>query len=153
MNDLEKLFPEDTAVRFSYAPTLRAALPMNRGDASKAVEALQVAASHALGSPPSSFLGLFGALHPVYMRGQAYLDLHEGKQAAEEFQKILNHRGVVPSDPIGALAHLQLGRAYALIGDKEKARTSYENLLELWKHADPDIPVLKEARSEQAKLK
>ena len=151
-NDLERRLPEDTAVRFSYVPTLRAALAVNRGDASRAVEALQVAASHELGSPPSSFLGLFGALYPVYMRGNAYLDLHQGKQAAGEFQKILDHRGVVQNDPIGALAYLQLGRAYALTGDKERARAGYGDFLALWKGADPDLPVLKEARAEYTKL-
>jgi DNA-binding winged helix-turn-helix (wHTH) protein/predicted Zn-dependent protease len=151
-NDLERRLPEDTAVRFSYVPTLRAALAMNRGDASRAVEALQVAASHELGSSPSSFLGLFGALYPVYMRGNAYLELHQGKRAAGEFQKILDHRGVVQSDPIGALAHLQLGRAYALTGDKERARAGHDDFLALWKDADPDVPVLKEARAEYTKL-
>jgi len=146
-NDLERRLPEDTAVRFSYVPTLRAALAVNRGDASRAVEALQVAASHELGSPPSSFLGLFGALYPVYMRGNAYLDLHQGKQAAGEFQKILDHRGVVQNDPIGALAYLQLGRAYALTGDKERARAGYGDFLALWKGADPDLPVQKHGRN------
>jgi eukaryotic-like serine/threonine-protein kinase len=152
-NDLEKRLPEDTAVRFSYVPTLRAALAVNRGDASKAVEALQVAASHELGVPPSSFFGLLGALYPVYMRGNAYLAAHQGKQAAEEFQKILDHRGVVLNDPIGVLAYLQLGRAYKLTGDKMKARAAYECFLALWKNADPGISILKQARMEYAKLR
>jgi DNA-binding winged helix-turn-helix (wHTH) protein/predicted Zn-dependent protease len=152
-NDLEKRLPEDTAVRFSYLPTLRAALALNHGDAAKAIDILQVTAPHESGSPPSAYIGLFGALYPVYMRGQAYLDMHQGKQAAEEFQKILDHRGVVLSDPIGALAHLQLARAYALTGDKQKARAAYDDFLNLWKDADPGIPVLEEARAEYEKLR
>ena len=126
---------------------------MNRGDASKAVEALQVAASHELGVPPSSFFGLLGALYPVYMRGNAYFAAHQGKQAAEEFQKILDHRGVVLNDPIGVLAYLQFGRAYKLTGDKMKARAAYEGFLALWKNADPGISILKQARMEYAKLR
>jgi eukaryotic-like serine/threonine-protein kinase len=152
-NDLEKRLPEDTAVRFSYVPTLRAALALCRDDPAKAIEDLQVTTPLELGSPPSSYLGLFGALYPVYFRGSALLAARQGKQAAEEFQKILDHRGVVLSDPIGALARLQLGRAYALSGDKEKARAAYDDFLTLWKHADPDIPILERARAEDAKLR
>jgi len=152
-NELEKRLPEDTAVRFSYLPALRAALALNRHAPSKAIEYLQVAASHELGSPPSSYLGLYGALYPVYMRGAAYLAAHQGEQATAEFQKVLDHRGVVLSDPIGALAHLQLGRAYALTGDKQKARAAYDDFLHLWKDADPSIPLPKEARAEEDKLR
>lgn len=90
---------------------------------------------------------------PVYIRGNAYLNAHQGKQAAEEFQKILDHRGVILSEPIGALAHLQLGRAYALTGDRERARAAQDDFLTLWKDADPGIPVLKEARAEYEKLR
>jgi hypothetical protein len=152
-NDLEKRLPEDTAVRFSYVPTLRAALALNRHEPARAIEALQVTAPHELGLPPSAYLGLFGSLYPVYIRGNAYLNAHQGKQAAEEFQKILDHRGVVLSDPIGVLAHLQLGRAYALTGDRERARAAQDDFLTLWKDADLGIPVLKEARAEYEKLR
>ena len=86
------------------------------------------------------------------MRGQAYLAAHQGAEAATEFQKILDHRGIVVSDPIGALAHLQLGRAYVLSGDPSKAKTAYQDFLTLWKDADADIPILKQARAEYAKL-
>jgi DNA-binding winged helix-turn-helix (wHTH) protein len=151
-NDLEKRLPEDTAVRFSYVPTLRATLALSRAEPAKAIEALLVTAPHELGSPPSTYHGLFGALYPVYMRGNAYLDVHQGKRAGAEFQKILDHRGVVLSDPIGALVHLQLGRAYTLTGDKDKARLAYHDFLALWKNADPGIPVLKQAQVEAAKL-
>ena len=151
-NDLERRFPEDTSVRFSYLPALRALLALNHGEPSKAIELLQIAAPYELGAPRSSFHGFFGALYPVYVRGEAYLAAHQGAEAAAEFQKILDHRGIVVSDPIGALAHLQLGRAFALSGDKTKAKTAYQDFLTLWKDADPDIPILKQAKAEYAKL-
>jgi eukaryotic-like serine/threonine-protein kinase len=151
-DDLEKRFPEDTSIRFSYLPALRARLALNHGDASKALELLQVAVPHELGVPPSSIHALFGALYPIYVRGEAYLAAHRGVEAAAEFQKILDRRGIVVSDPIGALAHLQLGRAYAMSGDRIKARTAYQSFLTLWKDADPGIPVLKQARTESAAL-
>jgi len=91
-------------------------------------------------------------LYPVYVRGEAYLASHQGNEAAAEFQKILDHRGVVLNDPIGALAHLQIGRALVLQGDTTKARAKYLDFLMLWKDADPDIPILKQAKVEYAKL-
>jgi hypothetical protein len=94
----------------------------------------------------------FGSLYPVYVRGEAYLADNKGAEAAVEFQKILNHRGIVISDPIGALAHLQLGRAYALAGGMAKAKSAYQDFLTVWKDADPDIPILKQAKVEYAKL-
>ena len=151
-NDLQKRFPEDTSIRFSYLPALGARLALNRGDVPKAFELLQSAAPDELGAAHSSLHGFFGALYPVYVRGEAYLASHQGAQAAEEFQKILDRRGVVVSDPIGALAHLQLGRALALAGDRMKAKAAYQDFLALWKDADPAIPILKEARAESAKL-
>ncbi len=151
-DDLERRFPEDTAVRFSYLPALRAVLALKHGEPAKAIELLQIAVPYELGAPPSSFFGFFGALYPVYVRGQGYLAAHQGAEAATEFQKILDHRGIVVSDPIGALAHLQLGRAYAVRGDTTKARAAYEDFLSLWKDADPDIPILKQAKAEYAKL-
>ena len=113
---------------------------------------LQIAAPYDLGAPRSSYHGIFGPLYPVYFRGQAFLAAHQGAQAAAEFQKILDHRGIVVSDPIGALARLQLGRAFVLLGDKAKAKTAYQDFLTLWKNADPDIPVLKQAKQEYARL-
>jgi DNA-binding winged helix-turn-helix (wHTH) protein/tetratricopeptide (TPR) repeat protein len=145
---LLKRFPEATIVQFSYLPVLRARIALNRGDASQAVDLLQVAVPYELGASRA----LFGALYPVYIRGEAHLAAHHGAQAAIEFQKILDHRGIVNSDPIGALAHLQLGRAFVLSGDKAKAKIAYEDFFKLWKDADPDIPILKQARAEYANL-
>ena len=104
------------------------------------------------GAPRSAIHAFFGAYYPVYARGLAYLAQRRGAAAATEFQKILDHRGIVINDPIGALAHLQLGRAFALSGDKTRAKTAYEDFLTLWKDADPDIPILVQAQQEYAKL-
>ncbi|HTT20348.1 MAG TPA: winged helix-turn-helix domain-containing protein [Candidatus Sulfotelmatobacter sp.] len=151
-DDLEKNFPEDTSVRFSYLPVLRATLALNRRQPSKAIEVLESAAPYELGTPRSNLQGFFGALYPVYLRGQAYLSAHQGAEAAAEFQKILDHRGVLVSDPVGALARLQLARSFALSGDMAKAKAAYQDFLTLWKDADPDIPALKQAKVEFAKL-
>ena len=97
----------------------------------------------------------FGALltgYPAYLRGQAYLKLRQGSAAAAEFQKIVDHPGAILYDPTGALAHLGLARAYALSGDTAKARIAYQDFFALWKNADPDLPILKEAKAEYAKL-
>ena len=152
-DNLEKQYPEDTAVQFSYLPALKALLALNRKDPSKAIELLQTATPHELGTPQSADFGYYGALYPVYVRGQAYLAANRGAEAAAEFQKIINHRGVVVTDPIGALAHLQLGRALVLTRDKAKAKVAYQDFLTLWKDADSDIPIFKEARAEYADLK
>ena len=105
-------------------------------------------------APGTAFFGfrMFGGLYPVYVRGQAYLSAGRGEEAAAEFQKVLDHRGIVLADPIGALAHLQLGRAYIVSGDKIKARNAYQDFFHLWKDADADIPVLRRASAEYAKL-
>jgi hypothetical protein len=147
-DDLERRFPEDTVVRFSYLPVLRARIALNRGDSARAIEILQAVTPYELGASR----GLFGALYPIYMRGEAHLAARQGLEAATEFQRILDHRGIVGSDPIGALAHLQLGRALALSGDTIKAKSAYQDFLTLWKDADPNIPILAQARSEYAKL-
>jgi eukaryotic-like serine/threonine-protein kinase len=101
--------------------------------------------------PSNSFYN-WPNLYPVYVRGEAFLAAHQGKEAAAEFQKILDHRGIVLNEPIGALAHLQLGRAYAMEGDTAKARIAYNDFLTLSRDADPDIPVLRQAKSEYAKM-
>src|ERR1022692_2658361 len=118
-DDLGKRFPEDTAVRFSYLPVLRALLALKSGEPAKAIELLQIAAPYEFGSPPSAF-GAFGALYPIYVRGEAYLAANQGAEAAAEFQKILDHRGIVVNDPIGALARWRLGKALALSGDRSE---------------------------------
>jgi len=153
--DLQKRFPDDTVVRFNYLPTLRAQLFLNAADrspehAAKAIQALAVALPYELGVPAIGTLWI--NLYPVYVRGQAFLASHQGAQAADEFQKILDWRGVVGNEPIGALAHLGLARSYALAGDSAKSRAAYTAFLTLWKNADPNIPILKQATTEQAKL-
>jgi eukaryotic-like serine/threonine-protein kinase len=151
-NDLGRRFPEDTSVQFSYLPTLRALFALSHGKPSDAIEVLQVAVPYELAQTGIGFFGFFGNLYPAYVRGEAYLAAHQGAEAAAEFQKILDHRGIVLSDPIGALAHLQLGRAYAMQGDTAKAKAAYQDFLVLWKDADPDIPILKQAKAEYARL-
>jgi hypothetical protein len=151
-NDLQQRFAEDTSVKFSYLPTLRAVVALTSDQPSRAIEVLQAAAPYDLGAPRSSYHAIFGPLYPVYFRGEALLALHQGPQAAAEFQKVLDHRGIVVSDPIGALARLQLGRAFALSGDRIRARSAYQDFLELWKDADRDIPVFQQAKQEYARL-
>jgi eukaryotic-like serine/threonine-protein kinase len=145
-DDLGKRFPEDTIVQFNYLPTLHAQLALLYNDNSKAIEALQAAAPYELGSVGTT------TLYPAYVRGLAYLAAHRSSEAASEFQKILDHRGIVLNEPIGALAHVQIGRAYAMQGDTAKAKAAYRDFLALWKNADPDIPILKQAKAEYAKL-
>ena len=152
---LSRRYPEDTRIQFIYLPTLRALLALNNSEPSKAIESLQTAIPYELGTPSeggSEFLLGASNLYPAYVRGLAYLGAHQGREAAAEFQKILDHRGTVVSDPIGVLAHLQLGRAYTLSGDKTKAKSAYQDFLTLWKDADPDIPILKQAQAEYANL-
>jgi predicted Zn-dependent protease len=150
LGDLRKGFPEATLVQFNFLPTLSAKLAVNRGNVSEAFESLRAAMPYELGTSGTNY---WTALNPVYVRGEAYLATRQGKQAAVEFQKILDHRAVVLNGPIGALAHLGLARANALQGDTAKARAAYENFFTLWKNADPDIPILIAAKAEYAKLK
>ena len=96
--------------------------------------------------------GVVAILYPAYVRGQAYLAAGRGQEAAAEFQKVLNHRGIVLADPIGTLAHLQLGRANVVSGDLTKAKSAYKDFLAICKDGDPDIPILKQAKAEYAKL-
>jgi len=150
--DLEKRFPEDTIVRFNYLPTLHAQLALATADNGlTAVEALAPASAYELGVPANNTY--WTNVYPVYVRGQAFLAAHQGVQAAAEFQKILGWPGVVVNEPIGALAHRGLARAYAMQGDTAKAKAAYQDFLTLWKDADPDIPLLKEAKVEYANLR
>jgi eukaryotic-like serine/threonine-protein kinase len=149
-DELAKRLPEDTVVQFNYLPTIRAQLALSRNDASKAIEAVRAAAPFELGVQGQGALAF--SLYPIYVRGEAYLAAHQGSAAAAEFQKILDHRGVVVNEAIGALAHLQIGRAYALQGDTVKARAAYQDFLSLWKDADPTIPILKQAKAGYVKL-
>ena len=151
-DDLGKRFPEDTPVQFEYLPTLGALLALARNEPRKAIELLQPALAYDFATPGTAFAANFGGLYPAYVRGEAYLAAHQGVEAAAEFQKILNHCGLVGADPVGALAHLQLGRAFALSGDKTKAKTAYQDFLTVWKDADSDIPIFKQAKSEYGAL-
>jgi hypothetical protein len=150
-DDLSKRFPEDLVVHVNYLPTLRAKLALLHSNPQEALVILRSASPYELGLPSLNYYN-WPNLYPVYVRGEAYLAAHQGREAAAEFQKILGHRGIVLNEPIGALAHLQLGRAYVLQGDTAKARAAYQDFLTLWKDADRDIPILKEAKAEYAKL-
>jgi serine/threonine protein kinase/tetratricopeptide (TPR) repeat protein len=146
-SDLDRRLPEDTVVQFIYLPIIRASLDLDRRDAQKAIEDLKATVPYELAAVSSDLV-----LMPVYIRGQAYLAARDGRSAAAEFQKIVDHRGVVVSAPVGALAHLGLGRAYALQADAAKARAAYQDFFGLWQKADAGIPILDEARAEFAKL-
>ena len=148
-NDIEKRFPQDTAARFSYLPTLKAIFALKHGEPAKAIQELQTAIPYELGQPRF----LMGAMYPVYVRGEAYLAEGRGSEAVAEFRKILDHPGIVQSDPVGALARLQMGRAYKLAEDNSRAKAAYEDFLALWKNADAGIPVLKQAHAEIQEIK
>jgi eukaryotic-like serine/threonine-protein kinase len=138
-------------VQLNYLPTIQAQLLLKERDASRAIVVLQPALPHELGTAPD--VGLLSlSLYPVYVRGEAYLAANSGSEAAVDFQQILDHRGIVGNEHIGALAHLGLARAYALQGDTAKAKAAYQDFLTLWKDADSDIPILKGAKAEYAKL-
>ena len=148
-DELEKAQPSDTILKVYWLPAIRAAAELNGHNAPQALIDLEAAMPYELGQPPQFQLG---TLYPAYLRGQAQLMAHNGGAAATEFQKIIDHRGIVLNYPLGALAHLGLARSYALSGDMPKAKAAYQDFLQLWKDADPEIPILKEAKAESAKL-
>jgi eukaryotic-like serine/threonine-protein kinase len=149
VTDLGKRFREDTIVKFNYLPMIQAATALHSGNGKQAIDALSAAAPYELGETNTSFTF---ALYPVYLRGEAYLAAKQGAAAGNEFQKILDHAGVVGNEPLAALAHLGLGRAYALAGDSAKSKTAYQDFFALWKDADPDVPILKQVKAEYARL-
>jgi len=149
LRNLEKEFPDNTVIRVYWAPTIRAAIAIHKGNARVALELLQTVAAYELGSPPP--MGL-ATLYPVYLRGEAYLLAQQGDAAAREFEKILDHPYLVLNFPLHALARLQLGRAQAMLGYQSQARRAYLDFFTLWKDADTDIPVLKKAKVEYAQL-
>jgi hypothetical protein len=152
-DDLEKRFPEDTFARFTYVPVLRALSALERGKPTESLELLQIALRYELAVNGLNFNHYYlGGLHSAYVRGEAFIATHRYAEAASEFQKILDHRGIVGADPIGALAHVQLGRAFALSADTIKAKAAYQDFFTLWNDADPDIPILGQAKAEYAKL-
>ena len=146
--ELDKTYPLDTIVQRYWLPTIRAAGMLERNDPNRAIELLKDASTIELGQATSINVSLC----PVYIRGQAYLMLHDGNRAAAEFQKFIDHRGVVVNFPWGALARLGLARAYAMQGNRDKAKAAYQDFLTLWEDADPDIPILIAAKAEYAKL-
>ncbi len=147
---LEKDYAQDTMVKFYWLPTIYGAIANNAGHADESLSLLEAARPYELGLPPQLQVA---TLYPIFVRGQAYLLAHDGNAAAAEFQKILDHRGIVLNFPLGALARLGLARAYAIQGNTANARTAYQDFLTLWKDADPNVPVLKEAKAEYEKLK
>jgi tetratricopeptide (TPR) repeat protein len=148
--ELARDFPQDTIVESNYLPTIAGQIALNRHEPAKAIDALRTASLFELGQPGDA--AFMPALYPVYVRGEALRATYQGRESAIEFQKILDHRGVVMNEPIGALAHLGLARAYVLQGDNVRARGAYQDFLTLWKDADTDIPILQQAKSEFAKL-
>jgi eukaryotic-like serine/threonine-protein kinase len=147
--ELGRNFKDDTIVHSEYLPMIATAIALHGGDGKRAIEALAASAPYELGQTNSVFTF---ALYPVYLRAQANLAAKQGAAAASEFQKILDHSSVVGNAPIGALAHLGLGRAYALAGDTAKSKSAYQDFFALWKNADPEAPILKQAKAEYAKL-
>ena len=142
-------FSEDTVVQFQYLPMIHAAVALHNGDPGRAIDALTAAGPYEVAQTNTSFIFAF---YPVYLRGWAYLSARQSIAATNEFHKILDHPGVVGNQPIGALAHLGLGRAYALAGDTAKAKSAYQDFFTLWERADAEIPILKQAKAEYAKL-
>ncbi len=149
ITELERTLPPDSMMMLYGDSSIRAALDLNRKAPTDAIRRLQAAANVELST---EFFFPGSVMYPVYLRGVAYLDLDKAQEAAVEFQKFLDHRGLIANCPLGALAHLQLGRAYAMQRDTAKARAAYEDFLNLWKDANPDIPILKQAKAEYAKL-
>jgi tetratricopeptide (TPR) repeat protein len=148
MGELQRSYATNTLMKLYWLPTIKAAIELNKSNSSHALVDLESATPYDLG-----LAGTFiNYLYPAYVRGQAYLLAHNGTAAAAEFQKLLDHRGIVLNFVTGSLAHLQIGRAYAMAGDSVKAKAEYQDFFTLWKDADPDIPILNEAKAEYAKL-
>ncbi len=152
LKDLEARFPQDTTVNISYLPALRGVIALQQGKLAEALQKLEPALSNEFALPGTAFVANFGSLYPAYVRGQTYLAAKRPADAAVEFRKIISHRGLVTEDPVDALARLQLARALAASGDLPRARASYDDFLTLWKQADPDVPILKQAQTEAANL-
>jgi hypothetical protein len=148
VKELEKGYPSNTLLKLYWLPTINGAVEVSGGNSSQALLDLEPAVPYELGQAGIAI----NDLYPAYIRGQAYLLTHNGAGAASEFQKLLDHPGMMSNFVTGALAHLQVGRAYAMAGDSAKAKAAYQDFLTLWKDADPDIPILNEAKAEYAKL-
>jgi tetratricopeptide (TPR) repeat protein len=151
IDELAKRFPLNTPIQSYWLPCARAYIEMLQRKPAQALKSLESASRYEHGFPPPQFSP--GALlYPAYVRGQAYLQRRQGAEAAVEFQKMLDHRSMIACSPLAALAQVQIARAYALQGDTSKARNAYRDFLALWKDADPDVPILNQAKAEYAKL-
>ncbi len=153
LKDLEARFPQDTTVNISYLPALRGLIALQQGKLAEALQKLEPALSNEFALPATAFFASFGSLYPAYVRGLTYLAAKRPADAAGEFRKIISRRGLVMEDPIDALARLQLARALAASDDAPRARVAYQDFLTLWKQADADVPLLKQAQAEAAKLR
>jgi tetratricopeptide (TPR) repeat protein len=149
LKQLEQSYPSSTHLKVYWFPVITAAVDLREGTLSKSFASLEIVAPYELAQPSPNETG---TLYPPYLRGQAYLAADNGAAAAVEFQKLLDHPGIIANFETGALARLQLARAFALAGETTKARTRYQDFLNLWKEADADIPILTAAKSEYAKL-
>jgi tetratricopeptide (TPR) repeat protein len=147
--ELETSYPTNTFLKFYWLPTINATIELNQGNSSQALESLEATSPYELGLTQT----FINYLYPAYVRGQAYLLAHNGTAATAEFQKLLDHRGIVGNFVTGSLAHLQIGRAYAMAGDTAKAQAAYQDFFNIWKDADSNIPILKEAKAEYTKLR
>jgi tetratricopeptide (TPR) repeat protein len=150
--ELARRLPQDTVAQLNYLPTLQAQLALVRGDGAGAIELLRPATSYELGQPGQTFV-IFLAGLPIYVRGEAYLAAHQGRAAAAEFQKILDHEGVVLNEPIGSLAHLGVARALSMQHEDDQARAAYDAFFRIWKEADADLPLLRQAKAEYATVR
>jgi hypothetical protein len=150
--DLERRYPEDTHVRFSIVPTIRAIVAIGRDDPVKAIDLVAASSRYELGFLGCCSVGFVGSLYPIYARGEAYLASHRGSEAAREFEKILRYRGLAGSNPIGVLAHWRRGKALAMANEDLEAKAEYDQFLSLWREADAQVPILRRAKAEYRKL-
>jgi eukaryotic-like serine/threonine-protein kinase len=153
--ELEERYPEDTSVQFSYLPVLRALEALNEQDAAKALDMTQTSVPYDLATPGTAYFtgsSFYGALYPVYVRGLAHSLMGQHREAAKEFERILQHPGITLNDPVGPLARLQLARALSASGDCARSRTVYRDLLAIWQNADSDITLIRDARAEFAQI-
>src|SRR5262249_30136701 len=151
-DELAKKYPGDPLVNNYWLPAIRASLELERKDPAKAAGLLKPVLQYDFATPSSPAVCVGAPSIPVYLRGEAYLQIRDGAAAGAEFQKLIDHKPLIGNFVVGSLAHLGLGRAAALSGDLAKARVAYQDFFALWKDADPNIPILKQAKAEYAKL-